>query len=197
MASTAVACRHENRASLYALGLLDTAESQVFEKHLSSCSICEKVVRQSGDLAVELARTIPLSSPPEELRGRVLAPLSNEVRKNVPLPKGVAALVRGPELNWQPTQFPGVFLASLYTDSTHGELASLVRMEPGAIYPSHHHSQVEHCYVMQGDLVFEDHVLNSGDYEAAQPGTKHSPVTTKSGCLLFLVHNVNDTVYTR
>jgi len=70
-------------------------------------------------------------------------------------------------------------------------------MEPGAIYPSHHHSQVEHCYVMQGDLVFEDHVLNSGDYEAAQPGTDHSPVTTKSGCLLFLVHNVNDTVYIR
>lgn len=146
---------------------------------------------------MELARTIPLSSPPEDLRGRVLAPLSEEASRPAPLPKGVAALVRGPELNWQPTAFRGVFLASLYADSTHGEIASLVRMEPGAIYPSHHHSQVEHCYVLQGDLVFEDHMLNSGDYEAAQPGTAHSPVTTKSGCLLFLVHNVNDTVYTR
>ena len=193
MSPKVVTCRHENRAALYALRLLDTAESQQFERHLRSCSICQNSIRLSGNLAVELVGTIPLSSPPEDLRGRVLAPLS----KQAPLPKGVAALVRASELNWQPTAFRGVFLASLYADSTHGEMASLVRMEPGAIYPSHRHSQVEHCYVMQGDLVFEDHVLNSGDYEAAQPGTDHAPVTTKSGCLLFLVHNVNDTVHTR
>ena len=89
----------------------------------------------------------------------------------------------------------GVFTARLYADSIRGERASLLRVAPGAKYPSHHHSHVEHCYVLQGDVVFSDHTLYAGDYEAAFGGTDHSAVTTHTGCLLFLIHNQNDEVY--
>ena len=177
-------CDDGDRASLYALGLLYEAESSTFEQHLSSCSACEAEVRESGDLAVQLARTIPASAPPASLRRRVL----NEAV----LPRGVVALVRGAQMNWQPTQFDGVSMAMLYEDPIRGELASLVRMAPGARLPSHHHASLEHCYVVEGDLIFEDHTMTTGDYSAGSPDKDHTAATTNGGCVLFIVHNLQD-----
>jgi anti-sigma factor ChrR (cupin superfamily) len=98
-------------------------------------------------------------------------------------------------MNWQPTPFAGVSIARLYEDSTRGELTSLVRMMPGALYPSHRHAGLEHCYVLEGDLVFEDHTLVAGDYSAGSPDTDHTSATTRHGCLLFIVHNARDHVH--
>ena len=182
-------CDHGDHASLYALGLLDEADCTAFEQHLNSCSICAAELRDSGHLAFQLAGTIPASVPPASLRNRVLT--------EAVLPRGVAALVRGQQMNWQPTPFTGVSIARLYEDSLRGELASLVRMMPGAHYPSHHHARLEHCYVLEGDLVFEDHTLAAGDYSAASPGKDHTAATTKTGCLLFIVHNLEDQVHAR
>ena len=180
-------CAEEDNARLYALGMLDEAESQQFEQHLSTCKSCEMEVRQSGEIAVALAEGVPLSAPSAALRDRVF--------REAALPKGVSALVRGSALQWQPTPFAGVFTAKLYADSVSGGRASLLRVEPGAKYPSHHHSHVEHCYVLEGDVVFSDHTLYAGDYEAASAGMDHSAVTTNTGCVLFLVHNKHDRVY--
>jgi hypothetical protein len=57
-------CEHGDSASLYALGLPDEAESSGFEQHLIWCPVCAAEVRQSSDLAVQLAETIPASAPP-------------------------------------------------------------------------------------------------------------------------------------
>jgi len=180
-------CDDGDRASLYALGLLDEAESGMFERHLTSCPACAAEVRQSGDLAVELAGTIPASVPPAGLRQRVLT--------EAMLPRGVVALVRGAEMNWEPTRFEGVFMAELYRDPIRGELASLVRMTPGARFPSHHHASLEHCYVVDGDVVFEDHTMTAGDYSAGGPGRDHTTATTTRGCTLFIVHNLKDELH--
>ncbi len=179
-------CDYGDRASLYALALLDESESRTFEQHLSSCSFCAAEVRESGDLAVQLARTIPASAPPAGLRHRVLS--------EAVLPRGLVALVRGEKMNFQPTPFTGVSIAQLYEDPIRGERTSLVRMMPGAHYPSHHHTSLEHCYVVEGDLIFEDHTLTAGDYSAGSPGKDHTSATTDQGCLLFIVHDVRDQV---
>ncbi len=180
-------CDQGNSASLYALGLLDEPESSTFERHLSLCSSCAAEVRQSGDLAVELAGMIPALAPPAGLRQRVLT--------EAVLPRGIVALVRGGKLNWRPTPFPGVTAARLYKDSTSGEVASLVRMIPGAHYPSHRHASLEHCYVLEGDLVFEDYSMEAGDYSAGRPNQEHTAATTKQGCLVFIVHNAHDEMH--
>ena len=180
-------CGELDRASLYALGLLDDAERNTFERHLNGCSSCAAEVCESRVLAVGLARTIPASAPPSGLRERVL--------KEAVLPRGLVALVRGENLNWQETPFAGVSMARLYEDPIRGELSSLVRMLPGARYPSHHHASLEHCYVIEGDLVFEDHTLLTGDYSAGTPDKDHTAATTKNGCLLFIVRNTQDRVY--
>lgn len=171
-------CDH---ASLYGLGLLDEADSNAFEQHLNSCPICAAEVREAGDLAVRLARTIPVSAPPAGLRNRVLT--------EAVLPRGVAALVRGAKVAWEPGPFIGVSIARLYEDPVRGDLTSLVRMLPGARYPSHRHESLEHCYVLEGDLVFEDHTLTAGDYSAGSADRDHTAATTTTGCLLFIVHH--------
>jgi putative transcriptional regulator len=182
-------CDNGGRASLYGLGLLDEAETSAFQQHLSSCPACAAEVRESGDIAVQLAGTIPACAAPAGLRQRVL--------KEAALPRGVLALARGAQVNWQPTSFEGVFMARLYEDPVRGELASLVRMQPGARFPSHHHAAVEHCYVVEGDLVFDDHTMTAGDYSAGKSDREHAAATTHGGCLLFLVHHVGDQVNAR
>src|ERR1700722_19987374 len=113
-------CEQSDRASLYALGLLDEVEVAPFEQHLDSCASCAAQARESSDLAAGLACTIAVSVPSAELRRRVLS--------QAVLPSGVVALARGANLQWQPTPFPGVTMAQLYGDPVRGELASLVRM---------------------------------------------------------------------
>ena len=44
-------CEQEERALLYALGLLEGAEANLFESHIKECAICQADVRESGDLA--------------------------------------------------------------------------------------------------------------------------------------------------
>ncbi|HEV8042979.1 MAG TPA: cupin domain-containing protein [Bryobacteraceae bacterium] len=180
-------CDNADRASLYALGLLDEAESSIFERHLNSCPACAAEVRESGAMAVQLAGTIPASAPPAALRSRVLT--------EALLPRGVLALVRGAQMNWQPTSFEGVSMARLYEDPIRGELASLVRMMPGARFPSHHHASLEHCYVVEGDLIFEDHTMTAGDYSVGRPDQNHTSATTNHGCTLFIIHNRQDQIH--
>lgn len=180
-------CGQKDRASLYALGLLEPDESSAFELHVNTCSTCAEEIRESGDMAVELTKSLPVSTPPANLRQRTLS--------EAVLPRGVLALVRGKQIHWQDTPFQGVFMARLYEDSVRGELTSLVKMLPGARYPSHNHAGLEHCYVIQGDLVFEDHTLNAGDYSAGTPGKDHTAATTQNGCVLFIIHNSADQVH--
>jgi anti-sigma factor ChrR (cupin superfamily) len=182
-------CEQGDRASLYALGLLDDAELAPFERHLDSCAWCAAQAREASDVAAGLASTIAVAVPPVELRRRVLS--------QAVLPSGVVALARGANLQWQPTPFPGVTMAQLYGDPVRGELASLVRMTAGAHYPSHRHASLEHCYVLEGDLVFEDYTMGVGDYSAGCGDDDHSAATTTQGCLLFIVHNMQDQVHVR
>ena len=180
-------CEQEERALLYALGLLEGAEANLFESHIKECAICQADVRESGDLAVRLAETLPPAVPPAGLRQRVLT--------EAKLPRGVMALVRGSQMEWQPSGFDGVFVARLFEDPVRGELASLVKILPGGRYPTHRHASLEHCYVLEGDLVFEDHTLTAGDYSVGSPRQDHTSATSKMGCMLFIVHNLGDQVH--
>jgi anti-sigma factor ChrR (cupin superfamily) len=187
-------CDQQGRAPVYALGLLDDDDSIVFEHHMVSCPECAEVVRQSAEIAVSLARALPTVAPPSTLRDNVLNGASSPRSRE--MPRGVAALVRATQLNWQATSFAGVLIARLYEDPIGGDIASLVRMAPGSCYPAHSHASLEHCYVLEGDLAFEDHTLTAGDYSAGSPGGHHSASMTTGGCLLFVIHNTRDQVQT-
>jgi anti-sigma-K factor RskA len=63
-------------ASAYALGSLDPADRASFEAHLAECDECAAEVRSLRRVAAALAGTVPLATPPPDVRRRVLHSLS-------------------------------------------------------------------------------------------------------------------------
>ena len=172
------------RASLYHLGLLDPPESAEFERHLPGCEVCQAEARVFGETAAQLAFALPPSKPEPGVRERLL-------RQSI----APHVLVRAAEGAWQATPFSGIEVRQLFVDPATGNVTSMVRMQPGAKYPPHRHASHEHCYVLEGDLVFSDHTLHAGDYEVNAPETDHSFVTTHAGCLLLITNNQADQIF--
>jgi anti-sigma factor ChrR (cupin superfamily) len=172
------------RASMYALGMLEPLESEAFEQHLAACNVCQDEVRAYQTVAVELAFSLPESRPGPLVREQLLSRISCP-----------PVLIRKGKGIWQATPFPGVEVKQLFVDTATGNVTSLVRMSSGAKYPAHRHAGHEQCYVLEGDLAFSDHTLYAGDYEVSAPATDHTPVTTHTGCLLLLTNNQADQVF--
>jgi anti-sigma factor ChrR (cupin superfamily) len=174
-------------AQLYSLGLLEHDQASVFEKHLESgCSLCESELRLFTETTAQIAESVHQVTPPPALREKLL-------RRIAPLPDRVIS--RANELEWQPLPFPGITAKRLFLDPVSGNITTLVRMAPGSTYPAHHHAGIEHLYMLEGDLAFRDHTLHAGDYEVSIPTSDHSPVTTKTGCLVLILHHQQDRLY--
>jgi anti-sigma factor ChrR (cupin superfamily) len=172
-------------ASLYSLGLLDPELAVGFEQHLEDgCTVCESEVRGFDETTAQVFAALPHAEPPERIR--------EELLKRIARPASASAIFRAGEGEWQDSAFPGLTVKQLFVDSATGNVTSLIRMTAGAIYPPHRHFGLEHCYVLEGDLVFDDHTLHAGDYEVAAHSTDHSPVTTRHGCLLLIMNNQRD-----
>jgi anti-sigma factor ChrR (cupin superfamily) len=170
-------------ASTYALGLLETPETDAFERHFAVCSVCQSEVKAFQEVAAELAHTVPEVRPAPRVRQELLARLA---------PPHV--LVRAGEGAWK-TPFPGVEIRQLFVDKVTGAVTSMLRAAAGAVYPAHQHGGMEHVYVIDGDLIFDDHTLETGDYEVSAGATGHSSITTKTGCLALIIHHASDKVF--
>jgi anti-sigma factor ChrR (cupin superfamily) len=176
-------------ASLYSLGLLEPELAAGFERHLDGgCAVCESEVRGFNEAATQVLTATELAEPPARLRDELMRRISQSGSKMPP----ASVIARADAVEWQDTDIPGFSFKQLFVDDATGNVTSLIRMAEGTTYPPHRHSGMEHCYVLEGDLVFDDHTLHSGDYEVAYMDTDHSPVTTKAGCLLLIINNQND-----
>lgn len=60
------------------------------------------------------------------------------------------------------------------------------RLQPGASVPAHDHAQNEECMVLSGDVFLGDTLLRAGDYQLAPAGTRHGPVHSDVGSVLFV-----------
>ena len=170
-------------ASTYALGLLETPAIDEFEGHLPGCALCRSEVKAFQEVAAELAHTAPEVRPAPRVRQGLLARVASP-----------RILVRAGEGAWQ-TPFPGVEIRQLFVDKVTGAVTSMLRAAAGAVYPAHQHGGMEHVYVIDGDLIFDDHILETGDYEVSAGATEHSSITTKAGCLALIIHHAADKVF--
>jgi anti-sigma factor ChrR (cupin superfamily) len=82
----------------------------------------------------------------------------------------------------------------LFVDPVTTTITFLVRVAAGAVYPAHIHRGSEQLYVLDGDIVFDDHTLTTGDYEVRSPDSRHSSATTAPGedCLLLVISSGRD-----
>jgi anti-sigma factor ChrR (cupin superfamily) len=167
-------------ASLFAAGALLPGEEAEFQEHVKSCGVCAEQARAFREAAAWLLFAPEGVAAPPHLREKLLA------RIQQPEPPPGIQVVRAGEGAWH-TLVPGVVAKRLYEESPAGNVALLVRMEPGAKYPPHSHADVEHCYVLEGELHFGDLVLCSGDYQCAMASTTHRDSHTVNGCMVLIV----------
>jgi len=115
-------------------------------------------------------------------RDRIRARILNLVTAT--LPSGMVT-VRAHEGVWRDLA-PGVQIKVLHEDPLVNTMSYFVRMEPGARVPVHTHTQEEHCLVLEGEVSIGEHVMHSGDWHVARPGSSHADFWSKTGCLLFI-----------
>jgi quercetin dioxygenase-like cupin family protein len=101
-------------------------------------------------------------------------------------------VVRSSEGDWQATGVEGVRVKHLFSDAARRYVTMLVRMDPGAAYPSHVHGGAEECFVLEGELEVAGTQLREGDYQRAEHGSLHGVQATRDGCLLLIVSSQDD-----
>ena len=70
----------------------------------------------------------------------------------------------------------------------------LVRLAPGASYPTHTHAGVEELHLLDGELWIEDRKLVPGDYNYGPPGHTDVRVWSDTGGTCVLITSTRDTL---
>jgi anti-sigma factor ChrR (cupin superfamily) len=194
-----------DRAALHALGSLDPAESAAYEVHLKQCAVCRREVLSFRETIEQIPLIVPPVAPAESLRQRVLERVRATARE---LPAAAQtwktwrpsdrdqavgfSVDLAQDAVWEPTGVAGVETRRLFVDRANDRATMLIRMAPGASYPSHVHANAEECYVIEGDLRVAETHLKAGDYQRAGSGSLHPIQSTDHGCLLLIVSSLHD-----
>jgi anti-sigma factor ChrR (cupin superfamily) len=175
-------------ASMYAAGALSPQEEAEFQQHLNSCGVCAEEARAFREAVSWLPMSSSGVAAPARVREKLLARIQQPAWQSEQ--SRDFRIVRADEGAWR-AMIPGVMAKRLYTESAAGNAAGnaamLVRMEAGAQFPPHWHADVEHCYVLEGDLHFGDLALGPGDYQCAMASTTHITSHTEKGCMVLIV----------
>lgn len=145
-------------------------------------SDAEAAARSAG-LALSL-RPLP---PPRGLKQRLLARIAAAPKPNA----GLGVLRRG-ETPWEPTGVPGVTYRKLYLDAATGLMTTLLKLEPGARWPGHHHRKDEQCLILEGEIRHPDGEFRAGDFIWAEAGSTDPLTTTATGALLLIISDPAD-----
>ena len=196
---------HDNQelGALYSLGALEAIEAGAVQQRLRSGDFeLDAEIQSFHAVTGALGAAVRAVAPPAHLRARLferIAKPDSGARVKPPkadLPSGLAALARANEMPWKPTPFPGIRSKRLFTNNSDGMTVWLVNMDPGSFYPPHHHSSIEHTFVVSGDIVFDGYSMVAGEYQAALPHTDHDkPITTRNGCVVLIINNAKDEVF--
>ncbi|MBI4909737.1 MAG: cupin domain-containing protein [Acidobacteria bacterium] len=175
---------------LYPLGLLNEEERRLVESEVSADAAVAREFDEFCEVAGLLALAAPAISPPAALRSRLECarpprPLLVEAEPGI-------FVHRASDQHWTATPFAGVFVKQMAFDPERSVATSLIRMEPGAEYPNHTHTQEEQCYVISGDIVLGTVELRTGDYSRAAEGSRHGRVFTRNGCMLLITACTHD-----
>ncbi len=134
------------------------------------------------DIAVEIAKSAQRDVPSPSVRDALLA--------RVGAPSNHTITARDGE--WLETPVAGVRMKMLAIDRVRDRVTMLVRAEPGARYPAHHHSGPEECYVIHGSLHVEGKLLRAGDFHHAEEESDHAEHWTEEGVEVLLVAAASD-----
>jgi anti-sigma factor ChrR (cupin superfamily) len=87
-------------------------------------------------------------------------------------------------LDWQPFR-PGVDIYPISQNPETGSQVALLRYQPGASVPRHHHPGYEHILVLSGAQQDERDHYSAGTLAVNPPGSCHR-VTSPEGCIVLI-----------
>jgi quercetin dioxygenase-like cupin family protein len=183
------------RTALYALGALRGDDAQEFERHLQAgCSVCTGEVNAFAAVATDLGRAATPLAPRASVRARVLERVAAEsaFAEQGVFDKDGLRFVRSVSLPWTEGRAPAVEVKTLFVDQGRGYVTKLVRMPPGSTLVPHRHADIEESFVLEGDLLVSGVLMGPGDYCRAEPGSTHTGVVTRGGCVFIAVSSQHD-----
>jgi anti-sigma-K factor RskA len=94
----------QDQAALYALGLLDAEENALFEAAMSGNAELRAMVREMREASADLARCVPFSRPPAELKRRLWREIALEQQN------GASRSGTSTRFNWMPWAIAALFM---------------------------------------------------------------------------------------
>ena len=168
----------EQWAGDYVLGTLSGSELAEFEAHLARNPELQRHVAAWERRLTPLAATLP----EVETRASVWDAIEAALDEAGP---PATVTVRDGEGEWR-TLSPGAEIKLLMVDREAGFQSFLLRLSPGTMLPPHDHNTLEECFLLEGDMLIGDRAYRQGDYHAALPGSRHAPISTRNGGIVFI-----------
>ena len=81
---------------------------------------------------------------------------------------------------------PGIQRLPLYQVGPDGQSAALLKYDPGAEVPRHHHPGFEHIWVLEGSQTDDNGHYPKGSLVVNPPGSAHS-VYSEEGCVVLAI----------
>lgn len=167
-----------------AVGALDPDERRELAERLAGLSPeARAAVARLYDTVTAVAASVTPVTPPAHVRERVLAAATTP---------GRYTLSGANSDDWFDTPYAGIRARVLAVDRAAQMATMLLRAEPGAVYPSHHHHGAEECYVIRGSVVIDGRTLHAGDFHHADADSDHGEITTIAGAEVLIVGAIED-----
>ncbi len=168
------------RAAEYVLGTLDADErarlAEAAQKDPGVRAAIEEWESRLADLETDMSAI----APPADLWQRVEHRIDG-----LPPERIKSRTIRASQGEWV-QRSAGVEKKTLFIDHEARTETYLLRLEPGAVLPTHTHDKVEECLVVEGDVAHGDLKLTAGDYHVVGPGQVHNVVRSQNGAVLYI-----------
>lgn len=173
----------EELAALDAAGALDEAEQRDLQARLACASPDERAaIAHLYELAAQLAVERATRDPAPGLRARLMDRVKTSRLYSL----------RSGEGTWKAGPVPGTRVKLLSMDRARNSATLLMRVDPGARYPAHHHSGGEDCYVISGEILVGGQRLHAGDFHRAEADSEHGVLASDTGAEVLLVVSAAD-----
>jgi mannose-6-phosphate isomerase-like protein (cupin superfamily) len=186
----------------YALDILTEQRAKEVKDHLRTCRPCSQELGVISDLLVQSLQQEGASTPPADLRSRILqdvsafAPYSLYHQEMASVLSGTEAGLRN-ELEsmphprtWAPGPIPRCRLfPCVAAAAPRDAIRTLVLMESGSHFPMHEHLGDETVLIVQGSMQLDDgQVHRPGDVLRMAAGTSHAFDVPVGLDLIYLAH---------
>ena len=173
----------EELAALDAAGALADDEQRDLQEKLAAASAEQRAaIAHIYELAAQLAVERATEDPPPAVRERLMDRVKASSLYSL----------RSDEGTWTPGPVPGTRVKLLSLDQARNSATLLMRVDPGARYPPHHHSGGEDCYVISGEIIVAGQRLHAGDFHRADADSEHGVLASDTGAEILLVVSAAD-----